>query len=158
MSEQMSEELLCIYDEHGLTMRSYDDCQNRLSLAFQWAPRRPGTIRVTICPVVKSWRQRFDYSLADDPPATKYLQRDNFYNLHFCADIAPGEFLVVGTSPATEDVNRIGSRFLTRDGPNQRYEEVLILVGKPVPMNGMRTHFPRPTTRAALKPSVKTSP
>jgi hypothetical protein len=149
MSEELPEELLYIYDEHGLTMRSYDDCQNRLSLAFQWAPRKPQTIRVTICPLVKAWRTRFDYSLADDPGPTKYLERDNFYDLHFCADISPGEFLVVGTSPATEDVNRIGSRFLTRDGPNQRYEKVLILVGRPVPMNGIRTKMARGTTGAS---------
>jgi len=158
MSEEMPEELLYIYDEHGLTMRSFEDCQNRMSLAFQWAPRKPMTMRVTICPYIVAWQTRFDYSLADDPPPTKYLQRNNFYDLHFCSDISPGEFLVVGTSIATEDVNRIGSRFLTRDGPNQRYEEVLILVGKPVPMNGMKMRLPKPTTRAASGPLIKTGP
>ncbi|HEY3789901.1 MAG TPA: hypothetical protein VGL71_13665, partial [Urbifossiella sp.] len=74
---------------------------------------------------------------------------------HFCSDISPGEFLVVGTSRATEDPNRIGSRFLTRDGPNQRYEELLILVGNPVPMNGIKTHMPKPTSRPSDKPAVK---
>jgi hypothetical protein len=155
MGEMLPEELLYIYDEHGLTMRSFDDCQNRLSLAFQWAPRKPETIRVTVCPVVKAWRTRFDYSLADDPPATKYLEPNNYYDLHFCSDISPGEFLVVGTSRATEDPNRIGSRFLTRDGPNQRYEEILILVGNPVPMNGIKTHMAKPTSQASARPAIK---
>ena len=150
MSAELPEELLYFYDEHGLTMRSYDDCQNFLSLAFQWAPRKPQTIRVTICPVVKAWRTRFDYALSDDPPQTKFLDRENFYDLHLCADIVPGEFLVLGTSPAAQDPNRIGSRFLTRNGPNQRYEQVLIMVGKPVPMNGMKG---RPTTRAVQGPA-----
>jgi hypothetical protein len=158
MSEEMPEELLYFFDEHGLTMRSYSDCQNRMSLAFAWAPRKPMTMRVNICPYVVAWETRYDYSLSDDPPATKYLPRDNFYDLHFCADISPGEFLVVGTSTATEDMNRIGSRFLTRDGPNQRYEEILVLVGKPVAMNGMKTHIAKPTTRAAGGPLTKTGP
>ena len=104
---------------------------------------------MTICPVVEAWRTRFDYSLSDDPPPTKYLQRENYYDLHFSADIAPGEFLVVGTSPATRDPNRIGSRFLTRDGPNQRYEELLILVGEPVSMYGIKTHAAKPVSRPA---------
>jgi len=154
MSEELPEELLYIYDEHGLTMRSFDDCQNRMSLAFQWAPRKPLTIRVTVCPLVVAWRTRFDYALSDEPPPARYLQRENFYDLHFCADISPGEFLVVGTSTATRDPNRIGSRFLTRDGPNQRYEELLILVGKPVAMNGMKSRISKPTTRADLGRSI----
>jgi hypothetical protein len=158
MGEMLSEELLYIYDEHGLTMRSFDDCQNRLSLAFQWAPRKPQTLRVTVCPVVKAWRTRFDYSLADDPPPTKYLEPNNYYDLHFCSDISPGEFLVIGTSRATEDPNRIGSRFLTRDGPNQRFEEVLILVGNPVPMNGIRTHLPKATSRPSVGTGIKSAP
>jgi hypothetical protein len=142
MSDILPEELLFIYDDHGLTMRSYSDCQNFLSTAFQWAPRQPQTVRLTICPVVKAWRTRRDYSLADDPPSVKYLERENYYNLHWSADIHPGEFLVVGTSTATEDPNRFGSRFLTRDGPNQRFEEVLIFVGQDVGMKGIKSRMP----------------
>jgi hypothetical protein len=146
VSEPLPEEVLFIYDDHGLTMRSYANCQNELSMAFQWAPRKPRTVRVTICPVVKAWRTRMDYSLNDDPAPTKYLERENYYDLHFCVDVAPGEFLVIGTTRQTEDPNRIGSRFFTRDGPNQRYEDLLILVGQPVPMSGIKSRFRRPAT------------
>jgi hypothetical protein len=145
MSEILPEELLFIYDDHGLTMRSYDDCQNFLSTAFQWAPREPRTIRLEFCPVVKAWRTRRDYSLTDNPQPESYLDRENYYNLHWQADIKPGEFLVVGTSTETQDPNRIGSRFLTRDGPNQRYEEVLIFVGEPMITTGLKTPAPSRT-------------
>jgi hypothetical protein len=153
MSDALPQELLFIYDDHGLTMRSFDDCQNFFSLAFQWAPRKPGTIRLTICPVIMAWRTRRDYSLSDDPAPVKYLERLNYYDLHFRADIARGEFLALGTTPATEDPNRIGSRFLTRDGPNQRYEELLILVGQSVPMKGMKHHPAAPASRQSAKGS-----
>jgi hypothetical protein len=123
-------------------MRSYSDCENFLSTAFQWAPRQPNTIRLTMCPVVKAWRTRRDYSLSNDPPSNHYLDRENYYNLHWSMDIHPGEFLVVGTSASTADPNRIGSRFLTRDGPNQRYEEVLFFVGEPLGMNGIKPRMP----------------
>ncbi|MGA2443378.1 MAG: hypothetical protein ABSH08_20695 [Tepidisphaeraceae bacterium] len=153
MSGVLPEELLFIYDDHGLTMRSFDDCQNLLSLKFQWVPRKPGTIRLTICPVIEAWRTRRDYSLSDDPPEAKYLERLNYYDLHFRADVAPGEFLALGTSTATEDPNRVGSRFLTRDGPNQRYEQVLILVGQSVPMKGMKNRAAAPATTQSAKGS-----
>ncbi|MGD0767972.1 MAG: hypothetical protein ABSB42_07225 [Tepidisphaeraceae bacterium] len=147
----LPEELLFIYDDHGLTMRSFDDCQNFLSVAFQWAPRKAGTMRLTICPAIMAWRTRRDYSLSDNPPEGKYLERLNYYDLHFCTDVAPGEFLALGTSTATEDPNRVGSRFLTRDGPNQRYEQLLILVGQSVPMKGMKNHAAAPATTQSAK-------
>ena len=134
MTDTISEELLYIYDDHGLTMRSFNDCQNEFSLAFGWAPRKPRTIRVTICPVVEATQTRSDFSLSDNPPPVRVLNRENFYPLNLRADVAPGEFLILGTSPQTADENRIGSRFLTRDGPNARYEEMLIIVGDSVPM------------------------
>jgi hypothetical protein len=147
MSKVLAEELLFFYDDHGLTMRSFSDCVNMLSIAIDWAPRKLRTVRFTICPMVQAQQTRMDYSLSDNPPPARVLHRDNFYDLHFIADVPPDEFLVVGTSTATEDRNRIASHFLTSDGPNQRFEEVLIFVGDPGPMKDMRLHHPKPTTK-----------
>jgi hypothetical protein len=130
MTATLPDELLEIFDEHGLTLRSYTDCINRFSFAFQWVPRKPGNLRVDLCPVVHAWRLRTDYTVADVGRVGHFLQRDNFYPLHASANVPPGDFLVVGTSTATDDPNRIGSRFLTRQGPTQRYEQVLILLTK----------------------------
>jgi hypothetical protein len=147
MSDVLPEELLFIYDDHGLTMRSFSDCQNILSLGFEWAPRKARTLRLTFCPMVMATQTRMDYSLADNPAPAKYLNRENYYDMHLTADIAPGEFLIIGTSTATSDPNRIASHFLTRDGPNRRYEQVILFVGDPGPMENMRFRRPRPTTR-----------
>jgi hypothetical protein len=147
MTEVMPEETLFVYDEHGLEMRSYDDCKNVFSIAFSWAPRKLRTMRVTICPVVKCTRTRMDYTLSDNPHPLQIDPTEHLYNLNLSADVPPGEFMVVGTSTATEDPNRIGSRFLTRDGPNQRFEEVLIIVGESVTTTGMKAPKPLPATR-----------
>ena len=127
--DSIPEEWLFIFDEHGLTMRSFTDCKNEISMAFAWAPRKPKTIRITICPVVVC---KTDESL---------------YNLNLTADIAPGEVLILGTSPETKDPNRVGSRFLTRNGPNQRFEELLLVVGEPIPMVPERYPKAHATTR-----------
>jgi len=147
MSDELPEELLSIFDEHGLTMRSFDHCQNRFSFSFQWAPRKPGTIRITVCPVVMVWQMRMDFTMSDKGDPASYRYRENLYDLHLCADIAPGEFMVIGTSPATADPSRVGSRFLTRDGPNQRFEQLLIFVGNPVPLGHIKSNVPAPTTK-----------
>ena len=147
VSDVLPDELLFIYDDHGLTMRSFSDCTNMLSLAFEWAPRKTRTIRLTFCPMVQATQTRMDYSLSDNPPPARFVRRENFYDLHLTADIAPGEFLIVGTSTATQDPNRIASRFLTSDGPNRRFEQVLIFVGDPGPMENMKFRHPRPATK-----------
>jgi hypothetical protein len=140
MTDTIPEELLFIYDEHGLTMRSFNNCANEFSMAFDWAPRKPRTIRITICPVVEAMETRSDFSMSDNPPPVRVLDRENFYHLNLRADIAPGEFMILGTSPETADENRVGSRFLTLNGPSKRFEEVLIIVGDSVPMVPMRYH------------------
>jgi hypothetical protein len=150
LSDVIPSELLFIFDDHGLTMRSYNNCRNMFATTLEWVPRRPGAIRLTLCPMIQVPQMRMDYSLSDDPAPVKYLKRENFYDLHLTADIAPGEFLVVGTSTATEDRNRVASRFLTLDGPNRRYEDVLIFVGEPGPMDKMQ--FRRPKTTTANQP------
>jgi hypothetical protein len=140
------EELLFVFDNHGLTARSFDDCINMLAVAVEWTPRKTGSIRLRLCPDVKCTQTRMDYSLADNPQPVGIDRDEHIYDLHLMTDVAPGEFLVIGTSPATEDPNRVASVFLTRDGPTQRYEQVLIFVGDPGLMANMRFHRPHPTT------------
>jgi hypothetical protein len=130
MTTTLSDELLFIYDDNGLTMRSYNDCINRFSFAFQWVPHQANTLRVDLCPVVHAWRLRTDYTISDIGHSAHYLERDNFYPLHASAEVPPGDFLVIGTSTAADDPNRIGSRFMTREASAQRYEQVLILLTK----------------------------
>jgi len=139
------EELLFIFDDHGLTARSFDDCINMLAVAVEWTPRKTGSIRLRLCPEVKCTQTRLDYSLSDNPQPTGTDRDEHIYDLHLMTDVAPGEFLVIGTSPATEDPNRVASAFLTRDGPTQRYEQVLIFVGDPGPMANLKFHHPHPT-------------
>jgi hypothetical protein len=134
MTNVLPEELLTMFDQHGLTMRSFSDCRNEFSMAFSWAPRKPRTIRLTICPVIESVKMRADYAVENNPPPVRVLDAESIYELNLCADIAPGEFFVLGTSGQTDDPNRVGSLFLTSDQPSQRFEELLIVVGDSVPM------------------------
>jgi hypothetical protein len=150
MTDVLSEELLTLFDQHGLTMRSFKDCRNEFSITFAWAPRKPRTIRMTICPVIESTKTRADYALENNPPPERVLDRESIYDLNLCTDVAPGEFFVLGTSQETRDPNRVGSLFLTHGEPSQRFEELLLVVGDSVPMVPSRHHAANlggPTTK-----------
>src|SRR4051812_35275750 len=49
---------LFYYDATGeLVGRSFERCDNLLRMSFQPAPRKPGTVRMTLCPVVRALRE-----------------------------------------------------------------------------------------------------
>ncbi|MGD1278410.1 MAG: hypothetical protein ABR964_14450 [Tepidisphaeraceae bacterium] len=135
LTDEMPEQLLFVVNEHGVTGRMYDWCQNRLSFAFAWARHKRQTVRLSLCPVVAVQRKRFDYSLADRPPENVFVSEEYLYDLRFAADIAPGEFLVIGPSPQAADPNRVGNRFLVHDGKRDRYEQLLILTQTQMPLS-----------------------
>ena len=134
LTDEMPEQLLFVINEHGVRGRMYDLCQDRLSFAFAWARHKRQTVRLSLCPVVAVQRRRFDYSLADRPPESAFMSEEHLYDLHFAADIAPGEFLVIGPSPQSADPNRVGNRFLVHDGKTDRTEQLLILTQSQMPL------------------------
>jgi hypothetical protein len=127
MTPQFRDQLLFVLDNHGVTGRWYDLSRDRFSFAFQWERHRQGVVRVTICPVVTTRRQRFNYAAADDPEAQSLIQDENLYNLLMRADLANNEMLVLAASPEADDPYRVGARFMIRDGPTDRLEQILIL-------------------------------
>lgn len=127
MTTQFTDQLLFVLDNHGITGRWYDLSKDRFSFAFQWERHRESVVRVTICPVVRTQRQRFNYAASDDPEAQSLVQDENLYDLLMRADLSSDEMLVLAPSPDADDPYRVGSRFMIRDGPTDRLEQILIL-------------------------------
>jgi hypothetical protein len=144
MTPVTAEETLWFFDQHGPSGRSYADCVNLFSFRFEWAVHKTDTVRMRICPVVVTTRTRLDYTTNDDPIPTTSSGPEHLYDLRLFVDIPPGEFLVIAPSPDASDPNRIGHRFLTVDGPSDRYEELLVLVPHVVGMED-----PTATTKPA---------
>jgi hypothetical protein len=142
MTAQMPEETLFYFDQNGLTGRSFDLCTNRLAFAFQWELHAQDVIHITVCPLVNVQRRRMQYFLADDAPEDAFQKDEYLYGLRFHADLAPGEFLVIGTSPRADDPTRVGNRFLIHDGPTDRYESLLIFARDQLPLTHARTIAP----------------
>ncbi len=152
MTPELPNQMLFVLDEHGANGRTYDVCQNQFVCSFLWEPHKKQTIRATVCPEVLAKRTRFDYMMSDDPAEKSYIQQEQLYDIRLHADIAPGEFLVIAPSPEAKTPETVGHQFLTLDGPADRFEQILIFVADPMPLEKISPDAA--ATRPAAAPRV----
>lgn len=111
---------------------SYDRCENYLTLSYQPAPRKNGTIRLVLCPVVKEHRKRLEWVAGNKEQEVAFTQPRRYYDVNLKADIAVGSFLIVAPSPEATWPGSIGNRFFIQDAPAEQLETVLLLVPREV--------------------------
>jgi hypothetical protein len=111
--------------------RSFDRCQNFLSLTAVPTPRQPHTVRLTICPVVRSLVSELHYTPLDREQSITLEKPERLYDLNLTADIAPDRFLILAPSPDAENQLRLGNRFLVGDAPSAKQETILLIVPQP---------------------------
>ena len=114
--------------------RSFDRSDNLLTVSFQPAPRKPDTIRVSLCPVVRTWRRILQYSVNNDEREIEYIRPERLYDLNLRADVAIDHFLLIAPSPEGRWPTSIGNAFLMRDGPAERLEQLILLIPRLIPM------------------------
>src|SRR5258706_9012030 len=120
---------LFYFDTTGdLIGRSFDRCDNLLRLSFQPVPRKPGTVRLGLCPVVRSLRERLvpvgDATFNVTP--FQWVHPEQFYELNLSADIPLDGFLVLAPSPEGKWPSSLGNTFLIDDGPTEQTETLLV--------------------------------
>jgi hypothetical protein len=113
--------------------RTYERCSNMLNLSFEPTPRKPGSVRVQLCPMVRTSRTHLEFSLLNEEREIQWVSPEAMYDLNLRADIPPGSFLILAPSAASDRLTSVGHAFLTEDGNTQRLEQVIVLV--PLPMN-----------------------
>lgn len=117
--------------------RSFDRCDNLISISFQPTPRRPGSMRLTVAPLVRSQRKRLDYSILNNELAeVQFVSPEMFYDCNLRVDVPIESFIVIGPSPEAATSTSIGGTFLVKDGKSQREEQVLIIVPRPFRVEG----------------------
>jgi hypothetical protein len=118
------------YDaSNTLRGRTYDRCENFVVMNFQPAPRKPGHVRVALCPVVKAVRQRLEYTLTNNREfEVTYTRPERLYDVNLRADVPPDGFLIVAPSDQAAWPTSIGHNFLVHDGAAERTESVLLIV------------------------------
>ena len=132
MKKDLPEQVIFRFDEENKPIgHSYDRCENVMSIAFQPTPRKPGFLRLTLCPVVRSQKRVLQVNARNELQEFAFVNPERLYDLNLTADIPRDSFLIVTASTDAARNNSVGQAFLTLDGPAQRMEQVLLILPKP---------------------------
>lgn len=119
------------YDEgNQLKGRSFDRSENIINLSYQRAPRKLGAVRISLAPMVRSLQKRIQYTEMNNEVEIEYKVPVSFY-LNITTDLAMNSFLVVAPSDEARWETSLGNRFLIKDSPAERQEQVLVIVARP---------------------------
>jgi hypothetical protein len=132
MKKDLPEQVLFRFDEAKRPIGySFDRCENVMAIAFQPTPRRPGWLRLTLCPVVRSQKKVLSVSPTNEFREYAFVNPERLYDLNLTADVPRESFLIVTASSYASEANSVGRAFLTLDGPAQRMEQVLLILPRP---------------------------
>ncbi len=132
MKLNIPEQAIFHYDKHNaLIGKSFDRSDNILNVSFEPAPRKPGQLRLTLCPMVRALRKRMQFTQLNDTYEIQFVNPEMFYDLHFKADIPTDSFLIVTPSPDASRPSSVGNAFFIKNSPAERQEQVLIVVPQP---------------------------
>ena len=120
--------LAYLTDDNNLIVRTYEHCDNAVAVGFQPAPRHPADVRMTLCPLVRSLRKKFQVNVLNEEREYDYVKPERLYDLNLCADIPAGAFLVVAPSTLARFSSNLGATFLVEDGKTEQVEHVLLMV------------------------------
>ncbi|HWP41554.1 MAG TPA: hypothetical protein VNL70_11550 [Tepidisphaeraceae bacterium] len=130
MNADLPEQVIFHFDERNVAVgRSYDRCENVINLSFQPAPRKPGCLRLKLCPMVRTTRKRVQFTRLNDAYELQFISPETLYELNFRVDLPRDRFLVVAPShSAILRPTSVGGCFLLRNTPTERLEQVLIVI------------------------------
>ncbi len=124
----VSQNLFYFDAKNRMQGQSFDACQNLLNLSFQQTPRKPGSMRVTLCPVVRATQKRLEWTPLNNEIEITYTAPQRLYDLNLRTDVAIDSFLIVAPSSEATWPTSIGNNFLVTPGDADRMETVLLVV------------------------------
>ncbi len=129
MKKAALDQVLYDFDmKNTLTIRSFEECDNIFCLEFGPAPRKPGDVRVSLCPMVRTLRKRL-VPLGDlDTQEVEYKSPEKYFQLNLRTDIPLDGFLILGPSPEAKSTMSLGHAFLMLGGATEQQEDVLLIL------------------------------
>jgi hypothetical protein len=127
MRTDLAEQTISFFNP-DLRMRDFDASSNVLNLSFQPAPRKPGCMRLTLAPMVRSHRKHFQFTMLNNETELQYIAPETFYDLNLRVDIPKDRFFIVMPSSDARFDTSVGRAFLTKDGPTDRLEQILLII------------------------------
>jgi hypothetical protein len=125
------QELFYYGKQNQLIGRTFEHCDNFMVLAFTPTPRKLGTIRVSLCPLVRSKRKRLEFSVLNQEREITFNSPERLYDCNLRVDVPLDSFLIVSPASQAKFSTSIGGAFLMSDGDAYRIENVLLFVPRP---------------------------
>jgi hypothetical protein len=132
--KDLPEQTIFVFDPKTETPpgRSYDRCDDIINLSFEPAPRKPGQLRVSLCPMVRAHRKHLEFTAMNRESEYPFVSEEKLYDLNLRADIPIDGFLIVTPSEyVSRRPSTVGRAFFTKDEPTQRCEQVMLIVPHP---------------------------
>lgn len=138
------QDLFYLTEAGALYGRTYQHCDDVLTVAFDAIPNQPGDTHVRVCALVRDLRFQFVVTDRNNAQEIERKRADYLYDLKLDADVPIDHFLIVAPSQQAAIPCNVGGSFLVRQGAAQQVETVLVLVPKPY-----RLSIPAPMTPKA---------
>lgn len=111
-----------------LTVRSFEECDNIFCVEFSPAPRKPGDVRFSLCPMVRTLRKRLVATGDLDTQEVEYKSPEKYFQLNLRTDIPLDGFLILGPSPEAKSSMSLGHAFFMLGGATEQQEDVLLVL------------------------------
>ena len=139
---------ICYFDStNAMIGESFDEGENAVTLTLQPAPRKTGTMRVAMCPVVRSMRKRIQFSPLNNEQEVLFAAPQKLYDVNLRCDVPLDHFLVVAPSSESTWRTSIGNCFFITNGVAEKLENVLLIIPRPIHMKEVPTQSAASTAR-----------
>ena len=119
--------------------QTYDHATNGLAMTFGPTPRVNGSVRLSVCPIVKRERRRLEFTPLNQPYDVPTDDVDRLYDAALTADVPADSFFLLAPGPLADPADlTVGGRFLVRRDPAAEREQVIVAVPTVVPLDGSR--------------------
>jgi hypothetical protein len=116
------------FDSTGdLIGRTYERCNDLLRLSYQPAPRKHGSVRLGLVPIVQSLREQLVPVGPLNTRTVTWFKPEHLYELNLIADVDIEHFLVIAPSPEARWPSSLGNIFLTADGATEQTETLIVV-------------------------------
>jgi hypothetical protein len=121
------EDIFFLNASGDLEGHSYKNCMNLVNLSFEPIARRPGAVRVALCPTVQEQTVGLEYTGLNTVQPV-YLKSDRLYDTAVRADITDDSFLIVSPGDQSRRSTSIGGSFFIKNDTAQQLEQVLLII------------------------------
>jgi len=129
MKKAAMDQVLYDFDlKNTLTVRSYEECDNIFCIEFGPARRKPGDVRFSACPMVRTLRKRLVATGDLDTQEVEYKSPEKYFQLNLRTDIPLDGLLILGPSPEAKSTMSLGHAFFMLAGATEQQEDVLLIL------------------------------